>query len=234
MWVVSAWLDDQGVLRGLFIFCFHLVQGVPADEVIWVDVVRDSIGVWCHSLQEVHVLAWWILAYGVDYAGTCREVWVFGLSYLWLTTHLIGLRLSSQVLLRFRGGVSAEIVSLHHRPIPTSRNSGRLFLQLKHLLLLPLVNGRQVILNDIILPIIDCSISLDLLVCILLVFYIHSCIILVITDFEFLKLFSKEFGFAIDLLFHERGILFFHDFHLLPIDEFFDSLMFLEPVLLFG
>lgn len=89
------------------------------------------------------------------------------------------------------------------------------------------------ILNDYILPVVISSISLLLLSCIVLILYIHSCIICIISNSKFIKFFSKKLFFSFLVLTHDRCLLFFFDSWLLSFNKLFYRLLFLKSRLIF-
>lgn len=112
-----------------------------------------------------------------------------------------------------------------------------LLLKLDHLLLFPLVNRWQVILNHLVLPIVHCSISLLLLSRVVFIFNVHSSIVWVvyISYFELIELLCKRVWLQILVLWYLCPCLFFFDLLLciLPLNEVVNGILFFQPSLLF-
>lgn len=91
------------------------------------------------------------------------------------------------------------------------------------------------ILNDLVLPIVNGSIPLFFVLSIPLVFNIHSCIILIISNLKFTELLSESWLISFQIVLHSclSGILFLHHFGLLPLNEIIDCVYFFCPCLLF-
>lgn len=59
--------------------------------------------------------------------------------------------------------------------------------ELDHLLLFLLVNWRQVVIDHVILPVVDHSVPLVLLGCVVMVSHVHSSVVCVIADLELVQ-----------------------------------------------
>ena len=80
--------------------------------------------------------------------------------------------------------------------------------------------------DDIVLPIVDSSVSLFSLGCVVVVFDIHSSVVLVVSDFELTELLSKQGIFADTLLYHDTFFMLLLPSGLLSFNEVVDSLDF--------
>lgn len=90
------------------------------------------------------------------------------------------------------------------------------------------------ILNNLILPVVYSSVPLFSLLCVILIFYVHPCVILVVSNFEFAELLSEtRFVCFLVLLNTLLGcsLLFMH-FTLLSLQEVIHSFLLLMPSLL--
>ena len=99
---------------------------------------------------------------------------------------------------RFQKGFTLPLLAVERnnwiRSIATATNfHWCLFLQINHFLSFSEVNGWQMILNDIILPVILLPISHFLLSWIILIFDIHSSVVLKISDCKLTKFLSEWF-----------------------------------------
>jgi hypothetical protein len=82
--------------------------------------------------------------------------------------------------------------TLSHRAAPNVLAlCGSMLFKLNHLLPFLLVNWRKVFLNDIVLPVLNCSISFVFLGSVVMVLDIHSSVIGVVTNLELVECLSK-------------------------------------------
>jgi hypothetical protein len=104
-----------------------------------------------------------------------------------------------------------------------------LLLQHLHLLRFEGINWRQVVLDDLILPVVYCSVSLFFLCCIIvLAVGVQSSVVLVVTQRVFTVLLSKWLILAFNLLLKHRLLLLFSDSGLLPFNEVLNCLLLLK------
>jgi hypothetical protein len=79
-------------------------------------------------------------------------------------------------------------------------NAGGLSLELDHLLSFPLVYRWQIILDDLILPIVHGPLPLLLLLCVILILYVHPSVVRVISHFELVYFFREKVRFVVLVL----------------------------------
>ena len=193
----------------------HVVDVVPADKVVaTMTGVRHVFHRPLMVIQRIvatSVLAEEALSVLGEFRGGCGE------ARSGFATLALGSRLTESVL------------HLQSWCSSTSRwGESGLLLEFDHLLFLLEVDRWQMILDDLILPVIYCSISFILLSSIVLIVNIHPCIVSIIPHCELIELLSKWLVLPFYLLLQHRCFLLLFNPSLLSLDEVSNRLFLLK------
>lgn len=214
----------------------------------WVKFVkiipRDEIWGW-----NVSIVHWALLSYSV--LNTCDFCHVSSVTnvlyhtvvvrkdrYIHILNHVGWLQQpSSNDMPGFLNPCPRVFHTLSHlklRLLASTRHQTGLFLQLNHLLFLLLINRWQMILYHLILPVIYGSIPLFFILCVILIFDIHSCIVLVITNFKFTKLLCESRLIWLFVIVKSClcGVVLLHHLCLLSLNEVVNCCLLFYPCLL--